>query len=307
MSSNNSPYYYGPNYEPAGGHYQYSAPKHKLYPEPGDNKFIDSFEFEQPNREFTHLNQTPFFKSTSTQPLDHEFDKYYELYVGEGEIKRGFFKTEQQPLFEPRKDHQPNLNNEYEHIYDQREIYERTDPNNWHNFERPQGTRMFVGRGIDPAFRKDEFDPDAEYGYESCPSYDWWRVQELDYEERNNKTRPNFDVTKQVLAGSRPIGHAGLNRFMLTDVKNPRAYSVQDDMLLVTDGRFQKDRVVPKLNNKNPTNRTEYSDKNYQPPFSPEFGVIESSAAYHKWNHAVKSRSGEYAEVGRYEYINIGP
>ena len=265
MSSNNSPYYYGPSHEPAGG-YQYATPKYKLYPEPGNQEFNTNFEFEQPNREFTHNNQVPYFTSTSTQPLDHEFDKYYELYVGEGEIKRGFFKTEQQPLFEPRKDHQPNYNNEYEHIYDQREIYERTDPNNWHNFERPKGTRIFVGQGVDPAFRKDVFDPDAEYSYESCPSYDWYRVQELDYEERNNKTRPNFDVTKQVSAGSRPIGHSGLNRFMLSDVKNPRTFSVQDDMLMITDGKYQKDRSRPEVDYRNPTNRTDYSHKNYQAP-----------------------------------------
>ena len=251
--------------EPVGG-YQYANPRYELYPETGDNEFGVSFEFDQPDRDFTHLNQVPYYHGASSQPLDHEFDKYFELYNGEGEIKRGFFKTEQEVLFAPKKDRQPNHNNEYEHIYDQREIYGRVDPQNWHNFERPKGTRQFVGQGVDPVFRVDTFDQNKPYGYEKCPSYDWYRVPELSYEEYTNKTRPNFNVTKQVSSGVRPIFHTGSNMYMLTDLKNPTAYQYSDDMLLVTDGKYKQGKSIPDMKMRDETNRSEYEKNIYQQP-----------------------------------------
>ena len=90
----------------------YAQPRYKLYPLPGDNPFATSFQPQFPKDNFTHLNMVAHQRSESTHPLDHEFDQQYELLEGEGEVKRGFFKTEQEVLFAPRRDRQINQNNE---------------------------------------------------------------------------------------------------------------------------------------------------------------------------------------------------
>jgi hypothetical protein len=235
----------------------------------GKEPYYESFQFEQPPKDFTHLNMTPFFKGTPNHVFSNQWNTLYELYQGEGDVKRDFFRKETEPLFAPKKERQPNYNNEYEHIYDQREVYERVNPETMHNFERPKGTRIFTGIGVDPYYRKDK-PTDDEYSYESCPSYDWYRIPVQDLEERRNKTRPNFNVTKQVFSGARPIHHQNLNMFMQNKIKNETFYKNTPEQYLNTTGAIQKNNIVPDAALKKTPNRNAYTKSSYYAPPSAE-------------------------------------
>lgn len=242
----------------------------------GKEPYYESFQFEQPPPHFTHLNMVPFFKGSADHVYDNQWNTLYEIYEGEGDVKRGFFKEETEPLFAPKKERQPNFNNEYEHVYDQREIYERVNPERMHNFERPAGTRIFTSRGVDPSFRKDTYDGNDDYAYEACPSYDWYRIPVQDLEERRNKTRPKFDVTQQVFSGVRPIHHQNLNMFMSNKARNERFYQTDPTQLLYTDGACKRNTILPDASCKRSPFRNKYTKSTYQaPPSAETFGEAQ--------------------------------
>jgi hypothetical protein len=262
----------------------YQPTQYKEIQKDGKNEYYTSFQFDPPDDNFTHLNQTPFIKGTPNHVYDNQWNTLYSIYQGEADIKRSFFKKETEQLFEPRKDRQPNYNNEWENVHEQREIYQRSNPNTYHNFERPKGTRIFTSRGVDPFFRRDTYDENDKLHYEACPSYDWYRIPEYTLEQLRNKTRPKFDVTQNISSGARPIFNTNLNAFMPNRIKPPRYYKNLDNMLLNTTGKFIKNTINPDYTyHKNPM-RPEYCEKKYKQPINDNnLGHIINNK-HHKFN-----------------------
>jgi hypothetical protein len=246
--------------------------------------YYDSFQYQQAPESFTHLNQIPHIIGSSDHGArDKAWNSMYEYYQGEGEVKRDFYHIEQEPLFAPRKQHQPNLNNEWEHVFDQREAFSRTSAKNWKNFERPPGTRLIVGPGIDPFYRQAYGDPNnpnkgGGHSYQWCPSYDWYRPPELTLEQIRGKTRNNFDITKNVKSGVKPIFHSNLNAYKSTQLLPERFWQNDGDMILPTKGAFTGQKILPSNVVRGNTKRTDHPHTNYiQPAFDETGGVYQSA------------------------------
>jgi hypothetical protein len=203
---------------------------------------ISNYQFITPDKNFTHTNMCPHFRGTPNNVFDHQYDAKLEQMQGDGPIRGLFFKTEQEPLFEVQRLRDPNINNVYDKVYDDRKVLYGENPHILHQFERPRGTNIFVGRGIDNFYSKRAFgDIDYEmrpndstgketYGYGNCPSYTFWRPEELTREELTGKTRPNYDISKQVLAGSKPTFHGGLNAIKIRELLNQRVFKIPEGM-----------------------------------------------------------------------------
>lgn len=243
--------------------------------------YYKSFQYQQPPPDFTHLNMTPHIRGSSDHTFDNQWNSLYEYYQGEGEVKRDFYHVEQEPLFAPRKQKNPNLNNEWEHVYDQRNAFSKSSAKNWHNFERPPGTRLIVGPGIDPFYRQaygDPNNPNDKHSYQWCPSLDWYRPPELTLEQLRGKTRNNFDITKNVKSGSKPIFHANLNAYKSTQLLPEKFWQNDGDMILPTKGAFTGQQILPSNVVRGHTKRTDHPHTNYiQPAFDETGGVYQAA------------------------------
>jgi hypothetical protein len=200
---------------------------------------ISSFQYKQVDPTFTHTNMVPHFKKSPYNVFDQQYDSKLEQLQGDGAVRKLFFKTEQAPLFEPQRMRDPNRNANYEEVYEQRRALAGDNPHLLHQNERPPGTGIFVGRGNDHFYNKRAFgdvdyDPmnniDEGYEYGRCPTYSFWRPDELTREERTGKTRPTFDVSKQILAGLQPTFHSGLSAIKIRELITPKAYKVPEGM-----------------------------------------------------------------------------
>lgn len=235
--------------------------------------YYKSFQYEMPDESFTHLNQTPHIRGSSDHTFDNQWNTMYEYYMGNGEIANMFYHKETEPMFAPRKTRQINLNNDWEHVHEQREIYQRSNPQKWHQFERPPGTRLIVGPGIDPFYRQaygDPNNPGSGYSYQWCPSMDWYRTPELTLEQLRGKTRNNFDITKNVKAGVKPIFHSNLNMFKTTQLRPETFWQNSGDMILPNKASTVRERWNPDNIVRGHTKRTDHPHLNHiKPAFDP--------------------------------------
>lgn len=248
----------------------------------GDGKsYYDNFQYQQPPPDFTHLNMVAHMRGSSDHTFDNQWNSLYEYYMGEGEVKKDFYHIEQEPLFEPRKQRPPNLNNEWEKVYNQRNSFSKSSSKNWHNFERPPGTRLIVGPGIDPFYRQaygDPNNPESEHSYEWCPSLDWYRPPELTLEQLRGKTRNNFDITKNVKSGVKPIFHANQNSYKSTQLLPERFWKNNGDMILPTKSAITAQKINPSNIVRGNTKRTDHPHTNYiQPAYDETCGVYQAA------------------------------
>lgn len=286
--------------------------------------YYKSFQYQQPSPSFTHLNQTPHLpKSGPSHTFDNQWNTLYEYYMGNGEVANMWYHKETEPLTAPYKNRQINLNNEWEKIYDQRNSFCKTSPQKWHQFERPPGTRLIVGPGIDPFYRQaygDPNNPDSDHKYQWCPSMDWYRPPELTLEQIRGKTRNNFDITKNVKAGVRPIFHANLNMFKTNQLRPETFWQNSGDMILpnkaaVMREKWNPDNIVrgytkrtdhPHLNHIKPAfdpTREHYQPANFAPSLKKLMGIQVPSGA----PHGIKADQLYGDRDHAYKFANCGP
>jgi hypothetical protein len=204
---------------------------------------VKNYQFEVPkDKDFTHTNMTPHFRGTPNMVFDHQYDAKLEQMQGDGQVRSMFFKTEQEPLFENHHLRDPNRNSEYDNFINSKKAILGDYPHLLHQNERPPGTHIYVGKGLDPFYNDRAFgdlsyellprgkDGKISYGYGNCPSYTFWRPDALTYEELTGKTKPNYDITKQVFAGVRPTFHGGLNAVNIRELLNERSFNTSEGM-----------------------------------------------------------------------------
>lgn len=213
-------------------------------------KYNEECQFNQIPNGFTHLNQIPFFRNSPNSVHVDDYDPRFEAYEGEGEVKRFMFKSEQAPLFAPVKMTTGNTNDVWNQVYENREVLSRVSPSTLHKFERPPGTRVIVGQGVDPMYSNNAFydkdvDDDTQHTYEWCPSYTWWRPEELTYEELRGKTKPVMDITGNIPVGCRPIFHVGENQFKVSPKKMETFYVPPEKNIADANPPARKPYYVP--------------------------------------------------------------
>lgn len=209
--------------------------------------------------DFTHVNMVPFQKDNRGYQNDNNWNSVLEYQTGNFIFKE-FQKREIEPHFAPYVTHVPNINEDYNETRADNDfgLSERLNIHKYKQGERPAWTWTQVAPGINK-------------GYTNCGSegyHSFWRSPVPTYEERRNKTRPEFDFRNHVMYGRMEnFDNATVEAMEWTREKNPTAWEDERDYIANPNGNnvVERQRAEINMNLARKMTPSDYYGDSYRP------------------------------------------